>query len=264
MSLTLGTGPLAPTRGGGFDRGTTLSEHPLYLERVPQRVRGYLGDLCVVDTRRARMLHEVGALPVWWFPREDVRADVLAPTGRTRDDAHKGTLRQWDARTGGRVVEDAAYDVPDPVALPALAGLLCVRVGALDRWLEEDEELVGHPRDPYHRVDTLRSSEHVVVRVGGQVVAESRRSVKLLETGLPPRWYLPREDVRAEHLSASPTTTGCPYKGVATYETVTVGGTVVEDAAWSYVAPLRESERVRGLLSFLGDGVETVVDGEPT
>ncbi|RJK96396.1 DUF427 domain-containing protein [Vallicoccus soli] len=263
MSLTLGTGPLAPTRAGVFDRGTVLSGHPLYLEDVPQRVRGYLDGECVVDSRRVRMLHEVAALPVWWFPAEDVRAGVLAPSGRTRDDDPKGALRLLDARRGGRVVEDAAYDVPEPAALPALAGLVQVRFGALDRWLEEDDEVVGHPRDPYHRVDTRRSGEHVVVRVGGEVVADSTRPVKLFETGLPPRWYLPREDVRAEHLRLSPTTTVCPYKGVATYATLTAGGTVVEDGAWSYEEPFAESEQVRGLLSFLGGGVEVSVDGEP-
>ncbi len=82
---------------------------------------------------------------------------------------------------------------------------------------EEDEEVFVHPRDPYTRIDVLRSSRHVRVVVDDTVVAESTRSRMLLKTGLPVRWYLPRDDVRTELLETSYTTTRCPYKGVAQY-----------------------------------------------
>lgn len=260
MSLTHGTGPFSRSSAGTFDAGTRISEHVMYLEDVPKRVRGYLGGEVVVDTRQARMLHQRGSLPQWWLPRRDVREGLLTPTERARE-AATGRQRLWELRLGSRVMPDAAYDVPEPAAgVPPLDDLVALSFSALDRWLEEDDEVVGHPRDPYHRVDTRRSSDHVVVRVGGQVVAESTRPVKLFETGLAPRLYLPRSDVRSEYLAASPTRTICPYKGVASYHHVSVGDTVVEDGTWYYPEPLGEALQARDHLSFAGDGLEVTVD----
>lgn len=257
MSLTLGTGPLAPHRTGRFDGGTTLADHPVYVEPVERRVRGWLGGRPVVDSRATRMLHESGALPQWWFPREDV--NLLEPTDRTEDDV-KGRLRRYDLHLGDRVVRDAAYDVVEPAdGLPDLSGLVAVNFGAVDRWQEEEDEVIGHPRDPYHRVDTRRSAARVTVSVGGTVVAETRRPVKLFETGLPVRWYVPREDVDQRYLAPSLTRTICPYKGTASYHSVGVGATLVEDGAWYYPEPLGEALQARDHLSFDGDGVEVRV-----
>lgn len=259
MTLTLGTGPFARHRAGSFDAGTQLGEHPVYVEPYPHRVRGWYGGELVVDTRDARLLHEAGALPQWLLPRADLR--LLEPTDDVRDDP-KGRLRRWSLQLGERRHESAAYDVVEPAAgMPDLTDLVAVDFAALDRWLEEEDEVIGHPRDPYHRVDTRRASEHVVVRAAGRRVADSRRPVKLFETGLPVRWYLPVEDVAQEYLSPSLARTICPYKGIASYWSLTVGGTVVEDAAWGYPDPLGEALQTAGHVCFLGDGVEVTVDG---
>ena len=98
-----------------------------------------------------------------------------------------------------------------------LEGYVLVDWGSADRWLEEDEEIVGHPRDPFHRIDVRQSSRHVAVALGDQVVAESRRPTLLFETHLPVRYYLPREDVRVDLLSESDSRTTCAYKGHASY-----------------------------------------------
>lgn len=260
MSLTMGTGPLAGDRAGTFDDGTRISASPLYLEELPKRVRGYLGGRPVVDAAAPRLLHQGARLPRWLFDRSSVDGDLLVPTDRIRQDPVLGGVRSWDLRLDSRVVRDAAEDVPDPApGLPPLAGLVAVRFDALDRWLEEEDEVIGHPRDPYHRVDTRRSADSVVVRVGGEVVAESTRPVKLFETGLPVRYYLPPEDVRHAFLAPSLTRTICPYKGIASYWSVTVGGRVVADGVWTYADPLGEALQVRGLLSFLGEGVDVEV-----
>ena len=146
-----------------------------------------------------------------------------------------------------------------PASLPGISGLVAVDFDALDRWLEEDDEVIGHPRDPYHRVDTRRSSDSVLVRAAGQVVAESGRAVKVFETGLPVRYYLPTEDVRWEHMSPSMTRTVCPYKGIASYWDVTVGGSRLPDAAWTYADPLGEALQAREHVSFFADGIEVEV-----
>jgi uncharacterized protein (DUF427 family) len=84
----------------------------------------------------------------------------------------------------------------------------------IDHWYEEDEEVFVHPRDPYHRVDVLNSSRHVKILVDGEVVAETDRPRILFETGLPPRYYFPPEDVSEDVLLPSDKNTECPYKGL--------------------------------------------------
>jgi uncharacterized protein (DUF427 family) len=97
-----------------------------------------------------------------------------------------------------------------------LAGLVAFYWKALDSWLEEDEPAIGHARDPYHRVDAVPSSRHVRVSIDGEVLARSRRPTVIFETGMGPRWYLPRTDVRAELLPGDAHTV-CAYKGQASY-----------------------------------------------
>ncbi len=255
MSLTLGSGPLTAAAAGLYARGTSIDDECSYLEILDRRVRGTFGGETVVDTRAPRLLHCQDSLPQWWLPVGDLRGGLLSPTDRTVE-GPMGLERLWDLHLGERHVPAAARDVVMPSRTACdVMGLVAIDFHALDRWLEEDEEVVGHPRDPYHRVDTRRSSDHVVVRVGGRVVAESDRATKLFETSLPTRYYLPAADVAAEHLRASLTRTVCPYKGIASYWSVTVGSTVATDAAWSYPDPLGEALGVAGMVSFLGEGV---------
>jgi uncharacterized protein (DUF427 family) len=68
----------------------------------------------------------------------------------------------------------------------------------MDAWFEEDEEVFVHPRDPYHRIDVLRSSRRVKVVLAGETVGETVQPTLLFETGLPVRYYFPRIDLRME------------------------------------------------------------------
>ena len=171
-------------------------------------------------------------IPVYAFPRDDVRPELLE-------------ARPEVART-----------------LPQVPGHVVVDWKAMDRWYEEDEEVIGHPRDPYHRVDILQSSRHVRVELDGEVLADTRRPRLLFETRFPPRYYIPPEDVRMDVLVPTETHTVCPYKGVASYWAATVGGRTHPDVAWAYPDPLPESQKIRGHLSFYDDRVDLVVDGE--
>ena len=145
---------------------------------------------------------------------------------------------------------------------PELAGYVTFSWRQLD-WYEEDEQVRVHARSPYGRVDTLRSSRLVEIRVGGETVARSIRPLLLFETQLPTRYYLPYTDVRAEFLEASDTVTECPYKGVARYWSVRAGGLVVPDAAWSYPDPIPENAKIRDLVCFFTERVDLVLDGVP-
>jgi uncharacterized protein (DUF427 family) len=133
----------------------------------------------------------------------------------------------------------------------------------MDEWLEEDEPVYTHPRDPHKRVDILASSRHVRVAVDGVTVAESSRPVILFETGLPPRYYLPLPDVRTALLRPSETMSHCPYKGTASYWSVVTGrgDSVHEDIVWLYRSPLPESQKVAGLACFYDEKADVYLDG---
>jgi uncharacterized protein (DUF427 family) len=161
---------------------------------------------------------------------------------------------------GGKV--DAAALRYDDSALEQLRTAVRFRWDALDEWLEEDEPIYGHPRDPYKRVDVLRSSRHVRVELDGVVLAESVRPTILYETSLPPRYYLPFSDVRAELLEQSPSRTLCPYKGWASYWHLVADGRRYEDFVWMYRSPFAESQKIAGLVCFYNEKVDLVVDGE--
>ena len=264
MSLTVGTGPFGPRNTGTFNFDTgVLEEHTLYLQESPKRVRVTFGGETVVDSRRAKLLHETKNLPVYYFPEEDVRRDLLVESEHATHCPFKGDTSYRSVKVGDEVAEDAVWGYPEPLAAsPIPADHVAFHWHAMDHWFEEDEEVFVHARDPYTRIDVLDSSRHVLVLVDGEVVAETDRPKLLLETGLPVRYYVPPEDVRTDLLVPSDTRTQCPYKGDASYWSAEVGGGRVEDVAWSYPKPRRDAQRVVDHLCFLGERVEFEIDGE--
>jgi len=259
MSLTLGTGPLARPSDGQLnaDLWSVAPAHALYLHPVQERIRGVLDGRTVVDTTGALLLHETGLLPRWYLPGADAAPGLLQASATRTTCPFKGEAHYWHLVVDGRTVEDAAWSYPDPVdGCPPLAGLVSFYFEKLDTWLVEDDEQIGHPRDPFHRVDARHSLRHVVVKVGGEVVAETSSPIAVFETGLPVRWYVPEADVRDGVLEPSETTLVCPYKGVASYEHVTVDGRRYPDVAWCYREPLLEARPAAGHRSFDGEGVE--------
>jgi uncharacterized protein (DUF427 family) len=216
-----------------------------------------------VDSTHALLLHEAGLLPVLYFPEAEVRMDLLEPSDHATHCPWKGDARHHTLRVGDAVAENAAWSYPEPLdGMATLAGHVAFYWDRLDEWLEEDEPLTVHVRDPYTRTDILDSSRRVRVEIGGETVAETTRARVLFETGLPPRWYIPREDVRADLLVPSETSSGCAYKGTASYESVRVGDRLEEDVAWYYPEPLRDAERIRDRLCFFDERVELYLDGE--
>jgi uncharacterized protein (DUF427 family) len=113
-----------------------------------------------------------------------------------------------------------------------------------------------------HQITITPTQHHVEVRVGGEKMAESDRPVVLEETGLPARYYLPRDDVRTDLLTPTSTTSTCPFKGQASYWSVKAAGDVHDDVVWSYEDPIPTAEGIAGLLCFWNERVELTVDGE--
>jgi uncharacterized protein (DUF427 family) len=223
MSLTVGNGPF-----GHHPAGILNFEPPAHVtlvEPVPRRIRGIQGGTTVVNSERAMLVHQTRRLPYYAFPGEDVSV-------------------------GGE-------------AEPLVEGYVTVPWGDLDEWFEEDERVLVHPRDPYHRIDTFATSRQVTVSVGGQLLARSTGAKALFETGLPIRYYLPLRDVRLEHLVASDTVTQCAYKGTANHWSARLGDTVLPDIGWTYEGDgvQREAEAVRGRICFYNERTDIEIDG---
>jgi uncharacterized protein (DUF427 family) len=238
-------------------------EHFVRTEPTPKRLRATFAGVPVFDTLSALILFEARHVPVYYVPRSDVAADLLTRTGHATYCPFKGEASYWTIAANGRTAENAvwAYERPyDEVA--HLARYMAFYWNRLDHWSEEDVEVFVHARSPYVRVDILPSSREVRVVLGGVEVARSTRARFLFETGLPVRYYLPREDVRMDALIPSERRTQCPYKGTASYLTAEIGGTRFEDVVWIYEDPVAESERIRGYLSFYNEKVDAIfIDG---
>src|SRR3954468_9307521 len=264
MALTVGTGPFGKQSAGSFNFDVPKIQGVIYFEDSPRRMRARFGGQTIVDSTHAKLLHEQNHLPVYYFPMEDVRMDLLEPTEHSSRCPFKGEARYWSVRVGDRVAENAVWNYPEPLdAPPPLEGYVALYWSKMDEWLEEDEPAIVHARDPYHRVDVLDTSRHVVVSVNGEVIADTTRAKVIFETGLPPRWYIPPEDVRADALTESDTRTGCAYKGFASYRHVTAGGETEEDLAWLYEDPSREVAPIKGHLAFFNERADMEGDGEP-
>ena len=229
------------------------------IERSHKRLRALLAGEPVFDTTRSMLVWEVPHYPAYYVPTEDVTAH-LVPTGRTKQSPGRGEACYFDVKVGSELAPGAAWMYPDS-PVEELRDLVRFRWAAFDEWLEEDEPVYVHPRDPYKRVDILSSSRHVEVVVDGVTVADSRRPLILFETGLPPRYYLPMTDLRTDLLRPSNSETRCPYKGTATYWSLQVGDRVYEDFVWTYRSPVAESQKIAGLLCFYNEKVDLYVDG---
>ena len=264
MSLTIGSGPLAREAAGTFNASLSLPDRLILFDPYLPRVRALFEGETVVDTLRAQLLHETGCLPVFYFPLDDVREDLLAPSGKSVDVPAKGRASYRSLRVRDRTAPDVAWVFEEPVADAAfLSGYISFEWGAIDEWFVEDEQLFGHPRDPYSRIDVFKSTRHVRVSLWGELLAESRRPTILYETALPPRFYLPPDDVRTDLFESSPTRTRCAYKGSASYWHVRVGDRLAEDLVWTYRDPQHDAKPVADQLCFFNERVDLEVDGEP-
>lgn len=211
MSLTTGRGPLSARPAGRFS--APMPDHVAYIEPFRRHVRGIKGASTLIDSERVLLVHAPGEPPRYAFPAADVSGVATDPDPET-----PGYVRvAWDA---------------------------------VDRWFEEDEEVHGHPRNPYHRVDSLRSHRRLRVEAAGITLVDTDETVVVYETALDPRLYVDPMHVRMDLLEMSQTHTYCPYKGTASYWTARIGDSVLEDIAWSYEDPLPESVPLAGLLSF--------------
>jgi uncharacterized protein (DUF427 family) len=242
---------------GRFLTPEPLPKPLLFAEPLRRRLRVKLADEWIADSEDVLLLYEPGRYPVAFFPLADVRPGVLVSENRTTRARDFGDTEWFTVTVGDRRATRGAWQY---TALPDYASELRGRVAfawpAMDAFYEEDDRIVGHASDPYHRIDIRQSSRHLVVIDGVKPIADTRRPVVLFESGFAPRWYVPRQDIDENALIPAEGQTFCPYKGLASY--YDIGDH--KRAAWSYLRAWPEVARISNLVSFEPDEIEVFVD----
>jgi uncharacterized protein (DUF427 family) len=256
MGLSWQQGPLGRNPNGQF-LTPGMPERVLYAEPLRRRLRAELGGSTVVQSDDAVLLFEPGRYPVAYFPLAGFAEGALRQTDHRSQHRDLGDTAWFEVIGATRQAARGAWQ---HVALPAQAAILGDKVAlawrAMDGFYEEDDRILGHAADPYHRIDIRRTSRRLAVRASDRVVADTSNPLVLYESGFAPRWYMPRADVVAEALTQVELQTFCPYKGIASY--YDIDG--IRHAAWSYRTPFDEMAAIGDLVSFEPDKVEVILD----
>jgi uncharacterized protein (DUF427 family) len=230
----------------------------LYVEPLRRRMRVRFGGSWVADSEDVLLLFEPGRYPVAYFPETDISPHTLERTDHTTQHPDLGLTSWYTARAGEHAAPRAAWQ---HVELAAHASQLQGRVAfawrAMDAFYEEDERIVGHAADSYHRIDIRQTSRKLIVRHRDRIIADTARPMALYESGFAPRWYVPRDDIDESALTPVEHQTFCPYKGVCSY--YDIGDARL--AAWSYPDAYPEVGRISNLVSFEPEIVPVYLDG---
>jgi len=257
MGLSWQQGPLGRNPNGQF-LVPSLPQRLLYAEPLRRRMHAELGGQTVVQSDDAVLLFEPGRYPVAYFPLADFAPGALVPNDHRSTHPDLGETAWYQVVGGTRNAARGAWQhvgLPDHARI--LEGTVALAWRAMDAFYEEDDRILGHAADPYHRIDIRRTSRRLVARAGDRVIADTTSPLVLYESGFAPRWYVPREDVTGEALVPNDLQTFCPYKGIASYYDVDA----VRNAAWSYRAPLDAMAAITELISFEPDLVEVTLNG---
>lgn len=259
MGLAWQQGPLATGSVGHFLTEQPLPARLLFAEPLRRRMRVRFADSWIVDTEDVILLHEPGRYPVAYFPRGDIDAEFLVAEDRVTQHRDLGETQWFAVKAAGQQANHAAWQHTELAPHAAvLDGRVAFAWRAMDAFYEEEERIVGHAADAYHRIDIRATTRHLVVMDGEQVIADTHRPLALYESGFAPRWYVPREDIDQSALKSIEIQTFCPYKGICSY--YDIGNR--QRAAWSYLDAWTEVARVRNLVSFEPDKIDVHLDGK--
>ncbi len=259
MGLSWQQGPLSTGAIGRFLVPDPLPKRLLYVEPLRRRMRVLFGGRWIADSESVILLFEPGHYPMAYFPESDISADILERTEYTTRHHELGLTSWYAVRAGEQSASRGAWQHTD---LPAYASELQSRIAfawpAMEAFYEEDERILGHAADSYHRIDIRQTSRRMVVRHSDRIIADSNRPLVLYESGFAPRWYIPRAHVDESALTPVEHQTFCPYKGLCSY--YNIGD--ARRAVWSYPEAYPEVGRVSNFLSFEPDIVSVHLDGK--
>jgi uncharacterized protein (DUF427 family) len=237
-----------------------MPERVLYLEPLRRRMSVELEGSIIARSDEAMILFEPARYPVAYFPVGDIDQAALQRSDHESIHPDLGKTQWFNVVAGDGVAKQrgAWTHVDPPAHAAALRDKVAFAWHAMGAFYEEDERILGHAADPYHRIDIRRTSRHLVVRGDDRVVADTYVPLVLYESGFAPRWYVPRTDIDADALHPVEGQTFCPYKGLASYYDIGEA----RNAAWSYRAPFEEVARIADLVSFYPKKVEITIDGD--
>src|SRR5262245_14242266 len=161
MGLSWQQGPLGHDPNGRFLTGSPMPERLLFAEPLRRRMSVELGGHIVARSDDVVLLFEPGRYPVAYFPLGDIADGVLRAADHRTKHLDLGETKWFDVVGGD--------------------GHVAFAWRAMDAFYEEDERILGHAADPYHRIDIRRSSRHLVVRMGNQLVG----GIRLVENESP-------------------------------------------------------------------------------
>ena len=258
MGLSWQQGPLSPGAIGRFLVPGPTPQRVLYVEPLRRHMRVLFGGAWVADSEHVLLLFEPGRYPVAYFPESDVSPKAVEQCEHTTRHPDLGLTSWYIVKAGERQAARAAWQ---HVELPSYASELRERIAfawrAMDAFYEEDERILGHAADSYHRIDIRQASRHLVVRYRERIVADTKRPLVLYESGFAPRWYVRHADIDESALTFVEHQTFCPYKGLCSYYDIGDAGL----AAWSYREAYPEVGRISGLISFEPNIVSVQLDG---
>jgi len=258
MGLSWQQGPLSIGSIGKFLVPEGLPKRMLYVEPLRRRMRVRFGGAWIADSERILLLFEPGHYPMAYFPLADIAANTLERIEQKTRHRDLGFTAWYSVHAGDKSTSRGAWEhIELPYYATELEGRIAFAWPAMDAFYEEDERIVGHAADSYHRIDIRQSSRQLVVRHRDRIIADTKRSLVLYESGFAPRWYVARADIDESLLTPVQHRTFCPYKGLCSY--YDVGEAHL--AAWSYPAAYPEVGRISDFVSFEPDIVSVHLDG---
>lgn len=237
-----------------------LLEYP-FIVPTEKWIRVYIADTLIAESYSPLLLLENdGRELVYFFEKSTVNTQYFNNSEFT---GRKNMFKYWHIKIGDKQITNVAYTYNEKAEgeLRKLIEYIGFKWNAISKILEEDVELIGHPRNPFHRIDTRPTSRLIQFKIGNKVIAESKHSIALFETDYRVRYYIPADDVKTELLEKTKTTSICPYKGIASYWNIKLHDQIYKEIVWSYEDPDQDALPVKGYYCFWKDA-ELIVNGE--
>jgi len=258
MGLSWQQGPLSPRAIGRFLVPEPLPRRLLYAEPLRRRMRVRFGGSWIADSQHVRLLFQPVGYPVAYFAETDVSPHTLERTDHTTRHPDLGITSWYSVRAGGKTAAPGAWQHIDlPADASELAGRVAFAWPAMEAFYEEDELIMGHAADSYHRIDIRQASRRPVVRHDDRIVADTKRPLVHYESGFAPRWNVLRSDIDRPALTPVKRQTFCLYKGLCSY----YDKDDAHLAARSYPDAYSEVSRMSDLVSFEPDTLSFQLDG---
>lgn len=213
-------------------------------------IRIYINDVLIAESfSPLLLLDNNGRQIVYFFNKFIVKTEYFIDSEYT---GKNNMFRYWHIKINEKEITNAAYTYNENAQgeFRKLIGYIGFKWEAISKIMEEEDVLIGHPRNPFHRIDTRPSTRLIQFKIGETIIAESKRSIALFETDLRVRYYIPMSDIKMNLLEESKITSICPYKGIASYWNINLDGQLYQDVAWSYLNPFSDAMLVKGYICF--------------